>query len=307
MSKTMKRVSALLLAILMIVSYMPMMQETAYAAKKKAKKPAAVKGLKATVKGKKITLTWKKAKNAKKYQVSIKDNSTKLTATKTTKKKKLTITGQWSTKYTIQVKGVNGKKKGKAAKKTVTIGIDPKLKQALEDAAANKDAADKLQKQLDDAQKAIDSLQKIAKGDQEAIAKSQEAIDAAQKALDELKNAKAAWDELTPAQKEQIQAIDPDLYDALEGISAADLKAAQDAIDEAQEAIDNAVKQQLELDSWNPEVKNAINDMIIANTGKKNKYAVFDFDNTCSIYDVEEQLAVYQLSSFSISKIFSKI
>ena len=52
---------------------MPMMQEDAYAAKK-SKKPAKVKDVKAKVdqKAKKIKVTWKKAKNAKKYQVEIK-------------------------------------------------------------------------------------------------------------------------------------------------------------------------------------------------------------------------------------------
>jgi phosphoserine phosphatase len=45
---------------------------------------------------------------------------------------------------------------------------------------------------------------------------------------------------------------------------------------------------------WNPEVKRALNDMIKANANS-GQYAVFDFDNTCSIFDVEEQLAIYQL------------
>ena len=131
MSKTMKRVSALFLAVLMIVSFMPMMQENAYAAK--AKKPAAVKGLKKKVSGKKITLTWKKAKNAKKYTVSIKDGTTKLTASKTVKKTKLSFNGQYNTKYTITVKGVNGKKKGKAAKITVKLSKDPEMTKAQND------------------------------------------------------------------------------------------------------------------------------------------------------------------------------
>ena len=46
---------------------------------------------------------------------------------------------------------------------------------------------------------------------------------------------------------------------------------------------------------WNPYVKQAIDDLIATYGGTENAYAVFDFDNTTSIFDVEEQLAVYQL------------
>ncbi len=49
MSKTMKKVSALLLALLMIVTFMPMTQESVYAAKKKAKKPGKVTGLSVSI------------------------------------------------------------------------------------------------------------------------------------------------------------------------------------------------------------------------------------------------------------------
>ena len=73
MSKTMKKVSALLLAILMVVTYMPMMQETAYAAKK-AKKPAKVKISSAKASGKKITVKWTKVKGAKGYEILIAKN-----------------------------------------------------------------------------------------------------------------------------------------------------------------------------------------------------------------------------------------
>ena len=46
---------------------------------------------------------------------------------------------------------------------------------------------------------------------------------------------------------------------------------------------------------WNPYVKQAIDDLIATYGGTENAYAVFDFDNTTTIFDVEEQLAVYQL------------
>ncbi len=62
----------------------------------------------------------------------------------------------------------------------------------------------------------------------------------------------------------------------------------------------------LERDDWNPDVKRGLNDLII-NYGKtspnydKNSYVVFDFDNTTAIFDVEEQLIVYQLQSMSFA------
>lgn len=47
---------------------------------------------------------------------------------------------------------------------------------------------------------------------------------------------------------------------------------------------------------WAPDVKKALNDFI-RQEGRKaeNKYVVFDFDNTCSIFDVSVQLMSYQL------------
>ena len=48
-------------------------------------------------------------------------------------------------------------------------------------------------------------------------------------------------------------------------------------------------------EGWNPYVKQAIDDFIATYGGTENAYVVFDFDNTTSIFDVEEQLAVYQL------------
>ncbi len=239
MSKTMKKVSALLLAMLMILSFMPMTQEMAYAA---AKKPAKVKGLKVTVSGNKLSISWKKAKNAKKYSVSIKDNSTKLTATKSTKKTKLTVTGQWGTSYKITVKGVNGSKKGKGASKSATTEADPEKvpKSELDKAEAD-----------------------LAKA-QEDLAKAEADKTATEAEL------KQAEQNLEEASKQ---------YDALDQAARKELAKATE----------------LQHADWNPEVKDALNKMIKANAGKPNKYVIFDYDNTCSIFDVEEQLAVYQL------------
>ncbi len=46
---------------------------------------------------------------------------------------------------------------------------------------------------------------------------------------------------------------------------------------------------------WSEEVKKAINDFVDTYAFTENAYVVFDFDNTTSIFDVEEQLAIYQL------------
>ncbi len=58
----------------------------------------------------------------------------------------------------------------------------------------------------------------------------------------------------------------------------------------------------LQSDNWEPHAKQALNDMMTAAGSSSpawdatvRPYAVFDFDNTISILDVEEQLAIYQL------------
>ena len=51
----------------------------------------------------------------------------------------------------------------------------------------------------------------------------------------------------------------------------------------------------VERDDWADDVKTAVNKFIDLYGGTEAGYVVSDFDNTCSIFDVEEQLAVYQL------------
>ena len=63
----------------------------------------------------------------------------------------------------------------------------------------------------------------------------------------------------------------------------------------------------LKREDWDDFVKKSLNDLMNmygkTKTGENN-YVVFDFDNTCSIFDIEEQLAIYQLSkmAFNIKK-----
>ena len=84
-----------------------------------AKKPAKVKKVNVKAGKKKVTVTWKAAKNAKKYKVkySYKKNMKKA-KTKTVTKRKLVIKKLKSGKKVyVQVQGLNGKLKGKFSKK----------------------------------------------------------------------------------------------------------------------------------------------------------------------------------------------
>ena len=71
-------------------------------------------------------------------------------------------------------------------------------------------------------------------------------------------------------------------------------------------AQNSSEKIRLQRDDWAPDVKAALNELI-ERYGKdgsdrdSNAYAVFDFDNTSAIFDVEEQLIVYQLETLSFA------
>ncbi|MBQ9546052.1 MAG: hypothetical protein IJU90_02040 [Bacteroidales bacterium] len=52
---------------------------------------------------------------------------------------------------------------------------------------------------------------------------------------------------------------------------------------------------------WAPDVKQGINDFIDRYHNTAQAYVVFDFDNTCSIFDVCEQAIVYQLQTMSFA------
>ncbi|MBP1574775.1 MAG: hypothetical protein J6C34_04075 [Oscillospiraceae bacterium] len=54
-------------------------------------------------------------------------------------------------------------------------------------------------------------------------------------------------------------------------------------------------------DAFAEDVQKAIDDFIATYGGTENAYVVFDFDNTCSIFDVEEQLAVHQLRTMTFA------
>ena len=115
-----KRLSIVIIAIAVTMAFMPMMsQNQIYAA---SKKPATVKITKVSVKGTTVTVKWKKAKRAKKYQVKA---GTKIV--KTTSKTSAVFKVKKS--CTVKVRGVNGKKKGSYSKsKKVTIKTPSKPK-----------------------------------------------------------------------------------------------------------------------------------------------------------------------------------
>ena len=110
-SNTYRKTAAVLLAFIMILSGIGSgAVERAFAAK--AKKPAKVKLVSAKRSGFKMTLKWKKAKNAKKYQVYVKAGQAKWKLKKTLKKTTFSMNGAEGTEYSFKVRGVNGKKKG---------------------------------------------------------------------------------------------------------------------------------------------------------------------------------------------------
>ena len=127
--KRYSRAMSIVIAVAMVFSVMVFMPEDVSAA---AKKPGKVTITKATKMNQMITVTWKKTKNAKKYQVYAKAGKGKWKRVATVKsngKAKQTYKikkCKWNTKYQIKMRAVNGKKKGgwsktyqgKLAKKT---------------------------------------------------------------------------------------------------------------------------------------------------------------------------------------------
>lgn len=57
----------------------------------------------------------------------------------------------------------------------------------------------------------------------------------------------------------------------------------------------------LQHQDWSEDVRDGLNCFMDDCAGMENAYVVFDFDNTTSIFDVEEQLAIYQLETMSFA------
>ncbi len=60
---------------------------------------------------------------------------------------------------------------------------------------------------------------------------------------------------------------------------------------------DNAVKPQSE--NWAPNTKNAVDNLIMENAGKKGAYAVFNWENTSIYADVQDNLFIYQIDQLA--------
>ena len=115
-----RKIFAVLLGFIMILSGIGSgAVESAFAA---SKKPAKVKISSLKASGLKMTLKWKKAKNAKKYQVYMRAGSQAWKLKKTLKKTVFSMNGAEGTGYSFKVRGVNGKKKGSfSAVKKISI------------------------------------------------------------------------------------------------------------------------------------------------------------------------------------------
>ena len=254
MIRSTKKILAVVLAAAMIAAFLPMTQETAYAAK--AKKPAQVKSLKVDVaEDNQVTVTWKKAKNAKKYTVSIKDGTTGLTASKSSKKTKLTFKGGNAVKYTVKVQGVNGKKKGKFSK-AVSKETNDLVKAAqteletakaeLEQVQKDKEAAEK---EAQEAKAAVEAAKKeladtkAAAAVETAIAPVSDPDRLKYDDVEDIQAARAAYDALTDEQK---LLVGEDFLDALE-----DAEAACDDLIEIHTAIETASTAELPSGGWN--------------------------------------------------------
>ena len=255
MIRDMKRTIALVLAAVMIATFMPAMNESAYAAKK-AKKPAQVKGVTAEVsEDNQVTVTWKKVKKAKKYKVSIKDGKSGLTAVKTAKKAKVTFQGGDEVKYTIKVRALKGKKAGKWSK-AVTAETKAKAapagsQEALDKAEADKKAAEEAQAKAEADKKAAEEAKAQAEADkakaeedkkaaEDALAKAEADKKAAEDALAQAEADKKAAEEKQGADKEAADKAVADAEKAAADAEAAkaqaeaDKKAAEDALAQAE-------------------------------------------------------------------------
>jgi|GEM_PF-4173163 len=114
--KSYSRAMSLVIAVAMLLTVMVFIPEDASAA---SKKPGKAKITSAVKLNQMITVTWKKTKKAKKYQIYLKQGKKKWKRVATVKAngkstqtyaiKKL----KWNTKYQVRVRAVNGKKKGK--------------------------------------------------------------------------------------------------------------------------------------------------------------------------------------------------
>ena len=115
MSMQVKRITAVITSLVLAASVLAfgVPDDVFAAAKKSAKKPARVKWTSVKRSGSKAVLKWKKAKNAKKYQVYSRIKGAKWKLAKTLKKRTVKLSVKAGKTYQYKIRGVNGKKRGK--------------------------------------------------------------------------------------------------------------------------------------------------------------------------------------------------
>ena len=120
-SRNVRNCIALVMALLIIAGTAAASGMEASLAKA-VKKPAKVTGLSLRRTDRKIKVSWKKAKYAKKYQVYMKTGTGSWKRKKTLAARTLTVSGAYGKTYRFKVRGVNGKKNGAfSAVKKITI------------------------------------------------------------------------------------------------------------------------------------------------------------------------------------------
>ena len=105
----MKKCVLIAMLLIAVTICIPALRDECFAA---SKKPAKVKISYVKLSGTKVVLKWKKAGNAKKYQVYMRTGSQAWKLKKTLKKTVFSMNGAEGTEYCFKVRGVNGKKKG---------------------------------------------------------------------------------------------------------------------------------------------------------------------------------------------------
>lgn len=121
MNKVIKKTLSVLMICAIFIAFMPILNGS-YASAASSKKPGKIASLKVKAKSTSAKISWSKSKGAKKYQVKI-TLGKKTVNSKTVKKTSITIKKLKKKKtYTVYVRGINGKKKGKWKKKKFKTG-----------------------------------------------------------------------------------------------------------------------------------------------------------------------------------------
>lgn len=115
MSKSSRKLCLIILIVAIITSIPYLSAETSFA---KAKKPSKIKNIKISATEKTAKITWSKSKSVKKYQVMVKLGKKTVKNIKTTKRSIKLKKLKKNKTYTVYIRGLNKKLKGKWKKKS---------------------------------------------------------------------------------------------------------------------------------------------------------------------------------------------